>query len=52
MTNLTIFTQFICDVLDMQGQLDVIYTDFAKAFDSIYHCVLLNKLGSFGFSIS
>ena len=32
--------------------MDVIYTDFAKAFDRIDHCVLLNKLGSFGFSIS
>lgn len=49
-TNLAVFTQFASDVLDSHGQLDVIYTDFRKAFDQIDHYVLLTKLASFGFS--
>lgn len=49
-TNLVIFTQFVSDILDEKGQVDVIYTDFSKAFDRIDHCILLNKLENFGFS--
>jgi hypothetical protein len=30
--------------------VDVVYTDFLKAFDMIDHNLLLNKLESFGFS--
>ena len=30
--------------LDIGAQVDVIYTDFAKAFDTVPHYRLLNKL--------
>ena len=49
-SNLTCFTQYIADVLDDQGQVDVIYTDFSKAFDKIDHTLILNKLVLFGFN--
>lgn len=49
-TNLAVITQFICDTLDDGGQVDVIYTDIQKAFDTIDHNLLLNKLQTTGFS--
>lgn len=49
-TNLSCFTQYTSEVLDRQGQVDVIYTDFQKAFDQIDHAVLLHKLQYYGFS--
>lgn len=47
-TNLTIFTQFISHVIDESGQVDVIYTDFSKAFDRIDHAILFSKLRTWG----
>ena len=41
---------FIAEILDSSGQVDVVCTDFSKAFDSIEHAILLNKLVGFGFS--
>ena len=49
-TNLACFTQYICETLDNQGQVDAIYMDFQKAFDQIDHYVLLHKLEDIGFS--
>ena len=50
-TNLITLTQFISEALDNQQQVDVIYTDFSKAFDKINHRLLLWKLNNnFGFS--
>ena len=36
------------EFLDSGGQIDVIYTDFAKAFDKVPHQRLLAKLRSYG----
>ena len=47
-TNLVCVTQFIANSLDQLGQVDVIYTDFSKAFDRLDHGLLLNKLSCFG----
>lgn len=48
-TNLTCLTQHVSEVLDEGGQVDVIYTDFSKAFDRIDHGIILSKLGAAGF---
>src|SRR6188508_943641 len=39
-------------VLDEHGQVDVIYTDFEKAFDKVPHKRLLSKLYSYGINES
>lgn len=49
-TNLFIMTQYISECLDKGGQVDVIYTDFSKAFDSLHHNILISKMKAFGFS--
>lgn len=49
-SNLVEITQVISNTLDNRGQVDVIYTDFSKAFDKIVHSILLNKLDYYGFS--
>lgn len=51
-TNLTIFSQFVSEAINDKTQVDVIYTDFQKAFDQIDHYILLNKLHKLGFSNS
>ena len=51
-TNLAVFTQFVSQTLDDGSQVDTIYTDFSKAFDTIPHHTLLEKLSAFGFSPS
>lgn len=51
-TNLIYFSQFLSNVIDQQGQVDVIYTDFSKAFDRLDHRILLIKMEQFGFSTS
>lgn len=49
-TNLVCKSQFICEKIDQQSQVDVIYTDFSKAFDRLDHGILLQKLDLIGFS--
>lgn len=49
-TNLVDFVQYTSTALDSQGQVDVVYTDFAKAFDSVNHSQLVRKLSKFGCS--
>ena len=38
------------DILDEGGELDVVYFDFAKAFDTVPHKRLLEKLSGYGIS--
>lgn len=51
-TNLACITQTIAEGLDRRHQVDVVYTDFSKAFDRLNHSLLVDKLASFGFSAS
>lgn len=50
LTNLLIFQQDLLDALERGCQMDVIYTDFSKAFDRVDHGILPIKLRLFGFS--
>lgn len=47
-TNLALITNSIVSAMENGSQLDVIYTDFSKAFDKVDHNILLNKLKKFG----
>lgn len=47
-TNLLVFTSFAIDVIESGSQLDVVYTDFQKAFDRVSHKLLLKKLNDIG----
>ena len=49
-SNLVCKAQFLCESLDRDDQVDVIYTDFFKAFDRLDHSTLISKLDNFGFS--
>lgn len=51
-TNLICLTQFVAATLDTQGQVDVVYTDFSKAFDRLDHGRLLKKISDFGLTNS
>lgn len=47
-TNLVTFSEYVHRSIDSHEQVDVIYTDFAKAFDKVDHMVLKYKLASSG----
>lgn len=49
-TNLLNFTNFVSEALESKKQVDVVYTDFTKAFDRVNHDVLLLKLHNLGFT--
>lgn len=47
-SNLACFSNFILENTENGGQVDVIYTDFEKAFDRVDHSILLSKLYRLG----
>lgn len=47
-SNLVTFTDFLIKALNNKCQVDVVYTDFSKAFDKISHGILLEKLWNAG----
>jgi hypothetical protein len=47
-TNLALFTETLAEALDAGMEVDVIYTDFSKAFDRVSHEVLIAKLRAYG----
>ena len=49
-SNLVCKAQFLCESLDRGNQVDVIYTDFSKAFNRLDHSTLISKLDNFSFS--
>lgn len=49
-SNLLIYSKFIFDAMESNSQVDSIYTDFSKAFDSVDHKILVHKLKILGFS--
>ena len=51
-SNLLEFVTSVSKSMADGGQVDVLYTDFSKAFDRISHRRLLMKLIPFGFSVS
>ena len=48
-TNLAVYHSFVSHALDDGLQVDTVYTDFQKAFDTVDHSILLSKLSSWGF---
>lgn len=47
-TNLSVFINNINEMLEKKQQIDVVYTDFQKAFDKVDHDILLRKLAEYG----
>jgi hypothetical protein len=47
-TNLGLFIEQVAGDIDGGGQVDVIYTDFEKAFDRVDHIILLRKIYKLG----
>jgi len=47
-TNLLLYHDYINTALEKKIQVDTIYTDFTKAFDTVNHTILTNKLSSYG----
>lgn len=49
-TNLVSFVDRLAESVDARRQVDVVYTDFSKAFDKVDHSILVGKMALFGIS--
>lgn len=49
-TNLLEFSHFCSNAIEDKSQVDLVITDFSKAFDKLSHSVLINKLNTIGFN--
>lgn len=47
-SNLSVFSNYVINEMENGGQVDVVYTDFEKAFDRVDHDILLEKLLALG----
>ena len=47
-TNLLVFNSFASNIYENNVQVDEVYIDFSKAFDSVSHARLFSKLWNFG----
>lgn len=47
-TNLALFSNYVLNSFESKNQVDAIYTDFSKAFDSVDHSTLIHKLKLYG----
>jgi hypothetical protein len=43
-TNLACYVDFISESVDSRTQVDSVYTDFSKAFDTVSHRLLIHKM--------
>ena len=48
-SNLVFLKSYIIEAMEDDSQVDVVYTDFSKAFDSVDHTILFHKLAKLGF---
>ena len=49
-SNLACYLDSISESVDSKKQVDSVYLDFSKAFDSVCHLLLIHKLKSYGYS--
>lgn len=47
-SNLILFNEYLTEAMDSGSQIDVVYTDYSKAFDRIDHTILISKLQNIG----